>query len=192
MNGSARINLSSASVLVVDDNPQAVELLCGVLDGFGMRRFKRAVGVDEAKEACADAVFDLILTDAQMPGVDGYEFIRWLRRSADEQARLTPAIIVTAHTRRSQVAKARDCGANFIIAKPITPKIILERIIWVAQSTRLFIETETYIGPDRRFKKGGPPAEFGVGRRKDDAEAAAAAEEVAKNGSNADVEETTA
>lgn len=80
MNGSARINLSSASVLVVDDNPQAVELLCGVLDGFGMRRFKRAVGVDEAKEACADAVFDLILTDAQMPGVDGYEFIRWLRQ----------------------------------------------------------------------------------------------------------------
>lgn len=192
MNGSARINLSSANVLVVDDNPQAVELLCGVLDGFGMRRFRRAVGVDEAKEACADSVFDLILTDAQMPGVDGYEFIRWLRRSTDEQARLTPAIIITAHTRRSQVAKARDCGANFIIAKPITPKIILERIIWVAQSTRLFIETETYIGPDRRFRKVGPPAEFGIGRRKDDAEAAAAAEAVAKNETDAEIQETTA
>jgi CheY-like chemotaxis protein len=192
MNGSARINLSSANVLVVDDNPQAVELLCGVLDGFGMRRFRRAVGVDEAKEACADSVFDLILTDAQMPGVDGYEFIRWLRRSTDEQARLTPAIIITAHTRRSQVAKARDCGANFIIAKPITPKIILERIIWVAQSTRLFIETETYIGPDRRFRKVGPPAEFGIGRRKDDAEAAAAAEAVAKNETDAEIPETTA
>ena len=192
MNGSARINLSSATVLVVDDNPQAVELLCGVLDGFGMRRFRRAVGVDEAKEACADSVFDLILTDAQMPGVDGYEFIRWLRRSTDEQARLTPAIIITAHTRRSQVAKARDCGANFIIAKPITPKIILERIIWVAQSTRLFIETETYIGPDRRFRKVGPPAEFGIGRRKDDAEAAAAAEAVAKNETDAEIQETTA
>ena len=192
MNGSARINLSSANVLVVDDNPQAVELLCGVLDGFGMRRFRRAVGVDEAKEACADSVFDLILTDAQMPGVDGYEFSRWLRRSTDEQARLTPAIIITAHTRRSQVAKARDCGANFIIAKPITPKIILERIIWVAQSTRLFIETETYIGPDRRFRKVGPPAEFGIGRRKDDAEAAAAAEAVAKNETDAEIQETTA
>ncbi|MFM8376932.1 MAG: response regulator, partial [Phenylobacterium sp.] len=118
MNGSARINLSSASVLVVDDNPQAIELMCGVLDSFGMRKFKRAISADEAKEACGESVFDLILTDAQMPGVDGYEFIRWLRRSADEQARLTPAIIVTAHTRRSQVTKARDCGANFIIAKP--------------------------------------------------------------------------
>jgi CheY-like chemotaxis protein len=193
MNGSARINLSSASVLVVDDNMQAVELLCGVLDGFGMRKFKRAISFEEAKEACTETVFDLILTDAQMPGVDGYEFIRWLRRSSDEQVRLTPAIIVTAHTRRSQVTKARDCGANFIIAKPITPKIILERIIWV-------VETETYIGPDRRFRKAAPPSEYGVGRRSGDAEAAANAEaakaEVAAQSNqddpSAEVQETTA
>ena len=176
MNGSARINLSSASVLVVDDNLHAIELLCGVLDGFGMRKFRRASSMEEAKEACEDAVFDLILTDAQSPGVDGYEFIRWVRRSQDEQVRLTPAIIITAHTRRSQVAKARDCGANYIIAKPITPKIILERIIWVAQSTRIFLETESYIGPDRRFRKLGPPAETGAGRRKEDAAAEADAE----------------
>ncbi|MCA3721739.1 response regulator [Phenylobacterium sp.] len=176
MNRSARINLSSANVLVVDDNLHAVELLCGVLDGFGMRRFKRATSIDEAKEACEDSVFDLILTDAQSPGVDGYELIQWVRRSQDEQVRLTPAIIITAHTRRSQVAKARDCGANYIIAKPITPKIILERIIWVAQSTRMFLETESYIGPDRRVRKLGPPTETGAGRRKEDADAAAAAE----------------
>ena len=74
------------------------------------------------------------------------------------------------------MAKARDCGANYIIAKPITPKIILERIIWVAQSTRIFLETESYIGPDRRFRKLGPPAETGAGRRKEDAAAEADAE----------------
>jgi hypothetical protein len=74
------------------------------------------------------------------------------------------------------VAKARDCGANYIIAKPITPKIILERIVWVAQSTRMFLETESYIGPDRRVRKLGPPTETGAGRRKEDADAAAAAE----------------
>ena len=192
MNGSARINLSSANVLVVDDNMQAVELLCGVLDGFGMRKFKRATSVEEAKEACADAIFDIILTDAQMPGIDGYEFIRWLRRSPDEQARLTPAIIVTAHTRRSQVTKARDCGANFIVAKPLTPKIILERIIWVAQSTRMFIETETYVGPDRRFRKVGPPPEFGAGRRREDSDAAGAADRSEDSDTETTSQETTA
>ena len=192
MNGSARINLSSASVLVVDYNMQSVELLCGVLDGFGMRKFQRATSVKEAKEACADAVFDLILTDAQMPGVDGYEFIRWLRRSPEEQTRLTPAIVVTAHTRRSQVTKARDCGANFIVAKPLTPKLILERIIWVAQSTRMFIETETFIGPDRRFRKSGPPAEFGTGRRREDIEAAEAAETPEDSATEATSQETMA
>lgn len=173
MNASARINLSNANVLVVDDNVHSVELLCGVLDGFGIRRFRRAMSVEEAKSACEDSVFDLILTDAHMPGVDGYEFIRWIRRSPDEQIRLTPAIIITAHTRRSQITRARDCGANYIIAKPITPRIILERIIWVAQSTRLFLETDTYIGPDRRFRTQPPPLEFGAGRRKEDLEVVA-------------------
>lgn len=192
MNGSARINLSSASVLVVDYNMQSVELLCGVLDGFGMRKFRRATSVEEAKEACGDSVYDLILTDAQMPGVDGYEFISWLRRSPEEQTRLTPAIVVTAHTRRSQVTKARDCGANFIVAKPLTPKIILERIIWVAQSTRMFIETETFIGPDRRFRKSGPPAEFGTGRRREDVEAAEAAETPEDSATEATSQETMA
>jgi CheY-like chemotaxis protein len=171
---------------------QSVELLCGVLDGFGMRKFRRATSVEEAKEACGDSVYDLILTDAQMPGVDGYEFIRWLRRSPEEQTRLTPAIVVTAHTRRSQVTKARDCGANFIVAKPLTPKIILERIIWVAQSTRMFIETETFIGPDRRFRKSGPPAEFGTGRRREDIEAAEAAETPEDSATEATSQETTA
>jgi hypothetical protein len=46
--------------------------------------------------------------------------------------------------------------------------VILERIYWVAQSKRMFVETETYIGPDRRFKQTGIPAEFPDGRRRDD------------------------
>jgi hypothetical protein len=56
----------------------------------------------------------------------------------------------------------------------------------------MFIETENYIGPDRRFRKAGPPAEFGVGRRKEDAENAAAAEAVAGNEPSSEVQETTA
>jgi len=168
MNSTARINLEKAVALVVDDNPQALDLLCGVLSGMGLRELVRCASAPEAMEQCKSKAFDLILTDGQMPGVDGYDFVRWLRREAGEEARLTPAIVITAHTRRSDVMRARDCGANFIVAKPISPKVILERIYWVAHSKRMFIETETYIGPDRRFKQMGPPAEFPDGRRRDD------------------------
>lgn len=172
MLASTRMNLSKASALVIDDNPQALELICSVLTGFGMREIARCESAAEAMELCKRQTFDLILTDGQMPGMDGYDFVRWLRREAGEQARLTPAVVITAHTRRTHVERARDCGANFIVAKPISPKVILERIFWVAQSSRMFVETDTYIGPDRRFQQLGPPAEFPDGRRRDDVTAA--------------------
>ena len=54
-----------------------------------------------------------------------------------------------------------------MVAKPITPKVLLDRIFWVAKEDRLFVATDTYVGPDRRFKRLGPPAGMS-GRRKDD------------------------
>jgi len=168
MQSTTKINLEKATALVIDDNQQALDLLSSVLASFGLRDQVRCTSAMEAVEVCKRRVFDLILTDGQMPVMDGYEFVHWLRREGGDAGRLTPTIVVTAHTRKSHVIKARDCGANFIIAKPITPTVILQRIFWVAQANRVFIETDSYVGPDRRFKQMGPPAEFPDGRRKDD------------------------
>ena len=168
MQTSTRLNLESASGLIVDDNSQALDLLASVLTGFGMKRLIRASNAEEAMSVIKGRQIDLIMTDGHMPSVDGYELVRWLRQESGEATRTIPAIVITAHTRKSHVAKARDCGANFIIAKPITPKIILERILWVAQAKRMFLETDTFVGPDRRFKQAGMPIDFPDGRRRDD------------------------
>jgi hypothetical protein len=65
------------------------------------------------------------------------------------------------------VNRARDCGAHFIMTKPLTPIAVLERVLWIAREGRRFIECDTYTGPDRRFKNEGVPP--GVeGRRRDD------------------------
>lgn len=168
MQPSQHINLDKARALVVDDNPQSLDLLVGVLTGFGLRNIVRKANGREAQDELRYHAVDLILTNAQLPGMDGYDLVRWLRREADDAHRMTPAIIVTAHTRRAHVEKARDCGANFIITKPISPAVMLERILWVARGDRLFIECESYVGPDRRWRNAGPPAEFPDGRRRDD------------------------
>lgn len=168
MQSTTRLNLENAAGLIVDDNAQALDLLASVLSSFGMKDLQRASSAMEAMEIVKARRIDIILTDGQMPVMDGYDFVRWLRHESGEQTRTIPAIVVTAHSRRTQVMRARDCGANFIITKPITPKIILERILWVAQGRRMFIETDTYIGPDRRFKQSGMPADFPDGRRRDD------------------------
>lgn len=168
MQPSQHINLEKARALIVDDNVQSLDLLAGVLTSFGLRNIVRKESGREAREELEFRPVDLVLASAQLPEVDGYDLIRWLRREADEASRMTPAIIVTAHTRRAHVEKARDCGANFIITKPISPAVMLERILWVARGDRLFIETETYVGPDRRWRNAGPPVEFPDGRRRDD------------------------
>ncbi|KRA76270.1 two-component system response regulator [Caulobacter sp. Root656] len=168
MQPSQHINLEKARALIVDDNQQSLDLLVGVLTSFGLRNVVRKETGREARDELEFRPVDLILANAQLPEIDGYDLIRWLRREADEASRMTPAIIVSAHTRRSQVEKARDCGANFIITKPISPAVMLERILWVARSDRLFIETESYVGPDRRWRNAGPPIEFPDGRRRDD------------------------
>ena len=165
---SHHINLEKARALIVDDNHQSLDLLVGVLTSFGLRNVIRKESGREARDELEFQQVDLILANAHLPEIDGYDLIRWLRREADEASRMTPAIIVSAHTRRSQVEKARDCGANFIITKPISPAVMLERILWVARSDRLFIETESYVGPDRRWRNAGPPIEFPDGRRRDD------------------------
>ena len=165
---STHINLDKARALIVDDNAQALDLLATVLSSFGLRNLVRKSNGEEAQEELKSRPVDLILTDANMPDMDGYDLVRWLRRNGDETSRMTPAIIVTAHTPRSHVEKARDCGANFIVAKPISPAVIMERILWVARADRMFIETELYVGPDRRWRNAGPPVEFPDGRRRDD------------------------
>ena len=168
MQPSQYINLEKARALIVDDNAQSLDILVGVLTSFGLRNVVRKADGKEAQEELKYHAFDLILTNSALPGLNGYDLTRWLRRESDDANRQTPVIIVTSHTRRSQVETARDCGANFIVTKPISPAVMLERILWVAKGDRLFIECDAYIGPDRRGRNQGPPVEHPDGRRRDD------------------------
>lgn len=164
---STRINLEKATVLVLDDNGPSLDILSQVVSGFGVNQLHRAETVKEAQELAKTKTFDLIISDVQMPEIDGIEFINWLRREAPENNRYVPVILVTGHTRTTDIFRTRDAGANFTVAKPITPKVLLERIFWVAREERAFIECDSYVGPDRRFKYEGPPVGMD-GRRRDD------------------------
>ena len=168
MRASEQFNLEKARALVVDGNNQALDILCGVLTAFGLRQIVRKMNGKQAQAELLAHPFDLILVDGQTPEMDGYDLIHWLRHDAAETIRMTPAIVVTAHTPRAKVVQARDCGANFVIAKPISPSVILERILWVARSDRLFVECDVFVGPDRRWKHAGPPIENPDGRRRND------------------------
>ena len=159
---SASVNLSGAVTMVVDDSAFALEL----------------TGAAEAKDILKEQTIDLLLVDCEMPGMDGFELVRWLRRSGLEPNAFIPVIMTAAHIRRPRVAEARDCGASFIITKPFSATTLLERIVWVGRDNRPFLEVGDYFGPDRRFRKAPVPGEERRADliRKREQEAAAAAE----------------
>lgn len=162
-----RINLERSVVLLVDDNTQALEALSGMVRGFGVRKQFKCKSGAEAMHIVKTQELDLIVIDSAMPDMDGYDFVGWLRREAQPEAVFTPVIMLTGHAARSMVEKSRDSGANFVLAKPFTPEVLLQRIFWVAKDERQMVKAEGYVGPDRRFKNLGPPLGM-KGRRKDD------------------------
>ena len=157
-NLASRIQLKKASILIVEPNAQGMNVLTQVLMGFGATGFVKAETYEEAREAVKGEAHDLIVCEATLgaEGPDGFDFVSELRRSNLPNA-MAPIIVVTAHTSRRSVQRARDCGAHFLVTKPLSPTVLLERILWIAQANRPFVTCQAYAGPDRRFQNLGPP-----------------------------------
>ena len=160
---SAIINLTGAVTMVVDDSSFSADITASALLGFGIKTRHSMRSGAEAMGLLKEIEIDLLVVDCEMPGMDGFELVHWLRRSGPPNA-FVPVILTAAHIRRSMVARARDCGANFIITKPFSAASLLERIVWVARDSRPFLEVGDYFGPDRRFRVEEPP---GAERRSD-------------------------
>jgi DNA-binding response OmpR family regulator len=166
-NSKARFNLSQTSILLMDPTPMGLSILVQIVTGLGARQIYRCNTVAEARQVASEFEIDLLIVDGMAQSGEGYDFVRWLRFDAAEPNKFAPVLLTAAHTMISDVRKSRDCGGHFVIAKPIAPIVMLERIIWVARGGRSFLFSDNYVGPDRRFNEEGPPA--GVpGRRRED------------------------
>ena len=153
---SAVFNLTGAVTMVVDDSPFSMEVTIQALQGFGIRTKHTPRSTAQAMELLKLHPVDLLFVDCEMEGSDGHGLVRWLRRSGLEPNAFVPVIMTASHVRRSKVADVRDCGANFLVTKPFSPAVVLERIIWVARDNRAFLEAGDFSGPDRRFAPATP------------------------------------
>lgn len=162
-----RVNLDKTTVLIVDDDPQALTIMTSIIEGFGVRQQMHCETAREAIDVLTQRQPDLVFIDCSMPDMDGYDFVRWVRRDAPPPLNMTPIIMLTGHAARNRIEKSRDCGASFVIAKPITPAVVLDRIVWLGRDIRPFVECDAYAGPDRRIRNLGPPPRM-EGRRSTD------------------------
>jgi two-component system chemotaxis response regulator CheY len=109
---------SRMRILVVDDS-SLVRLYCrDALEKAGFE-VEQAINGIEAMEKVLAQVFDLVIVDVNMPRMDGFSFLRTLRRSAPDIASL-PALVITTEAGDRDIDDARTAGANYYLVKPVS------------------------------------------------------------------------
>lgn len=147
---SERRHLDRLRVLIVEDNSRMASILRSVLGSFGIREVDIARTAIDAIDQIFSARYDFVLLDYELPNMDGLELTKIVRAQADPGQMMIPIILVTAFTERSRVVRARDAGVTEICAKPVSARVLWDRIAEVINSPRPFVRTRSYIGPDRR------------------------------------------
>ncbi|MDN5751658.1 MAG: ATP-binding protein [Nitrosospira sp.] len=124
-------NLSGVKVLVVDDEPDARELIKRILTHC-QARVTAAATANKGLELLANERPDIIISDIGMPEKSGYQFMREVRNLPAESGGNTPAIAVTAFARAEDKISALNAGYQEYLTKPVEPRELIDAICKLA------------------------------------------------------------
>jgi len=144
------VDFTRLRFLVVDDNPHTRRILRTLLHGFGAREVHEAEDGASGLESYSAHLPDVVILDWVMPIFDGIELTQMIRQPDFIINPFVPIILLTAYTDRQRVIVARDAGVTEVLAKPISAKVLHQRIVAVLTRPRKFIRTDTYFGPEPR------------------------------------------
>ena len=116
-------------VLVVDDERRARERLSRLLEAYtDIEVAGEAEDGLSALETIGSVRPDAVFLDVQMPGLDGFEVLKWLRTQNQDDIAATPVIIISSSDSQADVREAYKLGANFYLTKPLNWVTFSERI----------------------------------------------------------------
>ncbi len=123
--------LANRRILVVEDYPQNRDLIMRFLQFAGVVADSAPDGQAGLERFQAEP-YDLVLMDIQLPVFDGCEVTRRIRAWEREQKRApVPVIAVSANSREADWRRAREAGCTLFIAKPISPRGLLDTLVEV-------------------------------------------------------------
>ncbi|MEO5345493.1 MAG: PAS domain S-box protein [Magnetococcus sp. YQC-9] len=127
------LKLQPLRILLVEDVEENQLLLSAYLSKTPHRCVMVGNGL-EAIERVQQEVFDLIIMDVQMPGMDGYSATRWIRQWEQEGQRPAMTIIaLSAHAMEGEITRSREVGCDGYLSKPISKQAFLQAIQKVAE-----------------------------------------------------------
>ncbi|HYP26575.1 MAG TPA: ATP-binding protein [Blastocatellia bacterium] len=133
--GSISGKLRGVSILIVDDDPDTLDMLVNLFMRTGAE-VRRAASAREAMEVLAGWSPGVIVSDVAMPDQDGYELIRKIRALKPEQGGDIPAVALTAYATAEDRARALSSGFQMHVAKPVEPTEIVSIVAKLALRAR--------------------------------------------------------
>ncbi|RBY90195.1 DNA-binding response regulator [Blastococcus sp. TBT05-19] len=118
------------SVLIIEDDPRIRRILQMTLQREGLDVVEAESG-EAGLERLGERDFDVVLLDLMLPGKDGFEVCREVRRSSN-----VPIIMVTARADSHDVVAGLEAGADDYVSKPFVAKVLSARIRALARRTR--------------------------------------------------------
>jgi two-component system chemotaxis sensor kinase CheA len=128
--------LREKTILIVDDDTRNIKSLIAVLQPYGPNILTAETGIDALKVIERRPAIDMALMDVMMPGLDGYDTIKRIRRK--EKYKKLPIIVITARTMKEDREKSFEAGASDYLSKPIDVQHLLAMMaIWLSGKNRM-------------------------------------------------------
>jgi DNA-binding response OmpR family regulator len=131
-NAALKFNFRVARVGVLESSPFAATITRTMLSGFGFRDIANYQSPEMAAKKMLSDPIDILLCDPAPAHQKIFDLLSELRTPKYGEVSLSPIIIVSAKVNIDVVKAARQCKVDFVIAKPCSPRVLLDRIIWSA------------------------------------------------------------
>ena len=116
------VHLESLKVLLVDDSPSARRFSRRILENLGITHFHEAENGREALGIMSSVMVDLVITDYNMPEMDGRALVEFIRKETWQNT--IPILMVTSESDMGRLAAVEEAGVSGICDKPFEPRII--------------------------------------------------------------------
>jgi CheY-like chemotaxis protein len=169
------MNAGAWTVCVIEPNKFERQIIVDLLRAAGVTRFKAFADAASGLEYLVQVEANVVISAFELTPTDGAAWTRSFRRDRKVLNRKAAIFITSGAFSRSMAEQCRHAGANALIGKPLSAKVLIATIGKVLANPRAFVEADGYVGPCRRagIVTAGAPKKR---RKADDAAAASAGE----------------
>lgn len=129
------VKIKDPNILLIDDEELTLELIKHMLNEINVGEVRMSVNGTRALQILqkSPGYYDLVISDWEMPGMDGLDFLSAFRQFDKK----TPVLMVTGNTRREFVVKAINAGVNDFLGKPFTARDLQGKVKKLISPIRL-------------------------------------------------------